>query len=39
MQLIERRLNSKDHGVAGFLVHPQRTEPGRPCCSSTRRVG
>ena len=28
MQLIERRLNTQDHGVAGFLVHPQRTDPG-----------
>lgn len=28
MQLIERRLNRQDHGVAGFLVHPQRKDPG-----------
>ncbi len=28
MQLIERLFNAKDHGVAGFLAHPQRTEPG-----------
>ncbi|MCY4441429.1 MAG: dienelactone hydrolase family protein, partial [Deltaproteobacteria bacterium] len=28
MQLIERLFNTKDHGVAGFLAHPQRTEPG-----------
>lgn len=28
MQLIERRLNAKDHGVAGFLVQPEQKEPG-----------
>ena len=39
MQLIERLFNKEDHGVAGFLAHPQRTEPGRRCCSSTPRGG
>lgn len=28
MQLIERSFNTREHGVAGFLAHPQRTEPG-----------
>ena len=28
MQLIERRLNAQDHGVAGFLVQPEQKEPG-----------
>ncbi len=28
MQIIERTLNSREHGIAGYLAHPQRTEPG-----------
>src|SRR3990167_6888573 len=28
MQIIERSLSSKSHGIAGYLVYPERTTPG-----------